>query len=43
MFYLTHFIYSYMASESILHTTAFITPVAEHWLEIFIGSSIRDI
>ena len=40
MFYLTthstHFIYGYMASDIWLrttHTTAFVTPVVEHWLE----------
>ena len=44
MFYLTthstHFIYGYMASDIwlrtilivITHTTAFVTPVVEHWL-----------
>ena len=50
MFYLTthstHFIYGYYGirqmvkdhSDRIAHTTAFVAPVVEHWLEVYLNS-----
>ena len=39
----THFIYGYMASDRITHTTTSLTPVMEHWLEQEIAQWVQPI